>query len=403
MAVHTLAIMVGGRIPVEVGDIAEVELLELLGMGGFGSAWKVVDNATKKLYVLKIIQGLIPGSIMVERVRLEAGVSIPSEYVVQVVGLREWDPSTYLIVFEYFQGISLDKLLEEGTLTKNQKKNIFNKVLMGVSHAHHNNVVHRDLKPANILVGEDEQVKLIDFGISKFKGGGLTKSGEIIGTLPYIAPELILRGGKVADARADIYSLGQILYELTMDQHFWSRQGWSELNDLVGYLTQTPPPTEIIDLSDFACDFFSKAPNILLRMAKIDPDERYYQIDEVLSELGYIPDLPSSPKDLHLRYPLLIVESGSNRGARTLINIKSEGVMIFGRSDIAGADDSISRRHLEFSRSKDSYFIRDLGSKNGTMVGGIVLSSSDYTRELRHGDRIKVGDVFLRFAFLHMT
>jgi len=392
--------MEGGHIPVRIGPVAEVELLELLGTGGFGSAWKVADCATGALYTLKIIQGIIPGSVEAERVRLEAKVSIPSEYIVPAIGLREWDPSTFLILFEYFPGKSLDKLLEMGALTSDQKKEIFKQTLIGVSDAHRCNVIHRDLKPANILVGDDGRVGLIDFGISKFKGSGLTLSGEIIGTIPYMAPELLVHGAKVADARADIYSLGHTLYELSMGQHFWTRKGWRELKDLVGYLTQTPPPTEVIDLSDFHCDFYHAAPEVLPRMVKIDPAERYFSVDEVLADLGYVPYLPEPPADLHLRSPLLIVESGSNRGARTVLGLNDGEKREMGRADIAGGDTSISRRHLEFSRSGDRYFVRDLGSKNGTMVRGIALDPADPPMEIRHADRIKVGDVFLRFAFL---
>jgi len=400
MSGRTLRIMVGGRIPTEIAGIAEVELLELLGSGGFGSAWKVVDVSTGALYVLKIIQGIIPGSVMAERVRLEAEVSIPSEHIASVIGLREWDPSTFLILFEYFPGKSLDKLLEEGGLTSDQKKQIFKRTLVGVSDAHRSNVIHRDLKPANILVGHDGHVKLIDFGISKFKGPGLTLSGEIIGTLPYMAPELLLHGAKVADARADIYALGHILYELSMGQHFWTRKGWRELKDLVGYLSLVPPPIEAIELEDFHCDFYHKAPCVLPRMVKIAPDERYRSVDEVFSELGYIPSLPEPPKDLHLRSPLLIVESGSNRGARIVLGLSDSERREMGRVDMAGSDNSISRRHLEFSRLGDHYFVRDLNSKHGTMVRGIVLDPKDPPTEIRHTDRIKVGDIFLRFAFL---
>lgn len=400
MATCTLQIMVGGRIPVEIGLVPEVELEELLGTGGFGSAWKVADRATGRAYVLKVIQGLAPGSVEAERVRREAEVHIPSEYVVPVVGLREWGPGTFLILFEYFAARSLEEVLASGGLGDDRKKRIFEQTLLGVADAHRHNVVHRDLKPANILVGEDDRVKLIDFGISKFKGPGLTATGEIVGTLQYMAPELLLHGAKVADARADVYSLGHVWYELAMGQHFWARQGWRELRDLVSYLTRTPPPTEGIDLDDFHCDFHPEARSILGRMVKIDPDERYRSVEEVLADLGYAIERPSTPADLHLRSPLLIVESGTNRGARTVLGLADGERRALGRGEIAGSDLSISRCHLEFHREGDRYFVRDLGSKNGTLVAGLALGPADGAVEVRHADRVKVGDVFLRFAFL---
>jgi len=401
-----LALMEKGHIPIAIGDVAEVELVELLGMGGYGSAWKARDPSTGKFYVLKVITGLIPGSVEVERVRLEAEVNIPSEHVVPAIGLREWDPSTFLILFSYFPGKSLDQFVEKGSLSTAQKKQIFLETLIGVSDAHRHNIVHRDLKPGNILVQDDGHVRIFDFGISKFKGSGLTVSGAIIGTIPYMAPEILLGGAKSADARADIFSLGHILYELSMGQHFWTRMGWAELKDLVSYLTRTPAPKEAIELTDFCCPMFPDVAPVLQRMVKIDPAERYNSVDEVLADLGYVPNLPEPPADLHLRSPLLIVESGSDRGARTVIHLADGESLILGREDIAGSDTSISRRekggHLEFSRRGNQYFVRNVSNKE-IMVRAIGLTKGNPPVEVRHADRIKVGGVFLRFAFLRKS
>jgi serine/threonine-protein kinase len=250
------------------------------------------------------------------------------------------------------------------------------------------------------LVGDNGQVKLIDFGMSKFKDQRLTKGNEVMGTIPYIAPELLIHGAKVADARADIYALGHILYELATGQHFWVRKRWRQFEDFARYLSQSPPPTEAIDLSDFRCDLYPNIASVMSRMVKIDPNERFSSVDDVMADLGYVPYLPEFPQDLHLCYLLLIVESGSNREAKTLVNISEGDTLVMGRADIAGADESISRRHLEFSRSRNQYFVRDLGSKNGTLLRGVALVSGAAPTAIQHGDRIKVGDVFLRFVFL---
>jgi serine/threonine protein kinase len=415
MSMPALQIMPGGRIPIEIAGIHEVQLTELLGVGGFSSVWKVTDTDTGRFYTLKIIPSINPGSVQAERVRLEAEVSVPSQYIVSVIGLREWDPSTFLILFEHFNGTSLDTLLQKVTLSSAQKKHIFIQILKGVAVAHHHNVIHRDLKPGNILVDVDKNTKLIDFGISKFKGVRITKSGEIIGTVEYMAPELIIQGAEVADARCDIYSLGHLFYEIVTGQHFWKRKGWGELEDVVKYMDQVPSPAEAIELDDFRCDFFLNAREILAKMVKIDPQERYETVDAILQDLGEdVLEIPSLPleddiaisdilpvsSDFDLRSPLLIVESGANRLARTVLGLHEGEIREIGRFDLAGSDTSISRKHLEISRHDDRYYIRDIHSKNGTMLRGILLKPGADPVEIYHADHIKVGDIFLRFAFV---
>jgi serine/threonine protein kinase len=405
--------MPGGRIQLDIAGVREVELIELLGGGGFGYVWKAMDTRTKKLYALKIIQQIKPGSVDEKRVRLEAEVPIDSEYVTAVYGLKEWDEHTYLILFEYFDGTSLDRLLQDDALSNTQKKSIFLQILKGVAVAHHHNIIHRDLKPENVLVDAYGKTKLIDFGISKFKGKPITRSGDMLGTISYMAPELNDQGAEVADARCDIYSLGHIFYELAMGKHFWERKGWDTIEDLIQYLDQVPPPTEAIELDDFHCDFFPGARKVLARMVKCRVEDRYKTVDEILMDLGeksFKPpvDEPDDPlsallplsSTIDLESPLLIVESGDNRLARTVLALRDGDRREFGRFDLAGGDNSISRRHLEISRRGTSYYVRDLGSKNGTMVRGILLKYGDAPVEIHHDGHIKVGDIFLRFAFL---
>lgn len=395
---NPLSLYAGGTISLP----PDLELLELLGSGAFGQVWKVADRATGKLYALKIIQGIEPDSTLATRFRLEAQVSIHSEHIIPVVKFREWDTETYLILFEYFPARPLDRYLAEATPDDAQKRRIFREILIGVGDAHRCNIIHRDLKPANILIGNSGQAKVIDFGIAKFQDSELTQAAQLMGTLPWIAPEILVKGASIADARVDIYALGHILYEIATGEHFWVRQKWNldGIESFGKYLGRKPPPTEAIDLTTFTGGFFENAPDVLARMVKIDPAERYALIAEILLDIGDSPAAVPLPDDLHLRFPMLVVESGSNQSARTLINVADGESLSLGRQDLAASDESISRKHVEFTRAGNNYQVRDLGSKNGTLLRGNLLPPNGAPVPIRHGDRIKVGDVFLRFVFL---
>jgi eukaryotic-like serine/threonine-protein kinase len=399
----TLALMAHGCIPIDIAGVVEVELIELLGAGGFGQVWKAWDRRTNQFYALKFIQNLSPGSVMVERVRLEAEVAIPSDYIVPALGLREWDPTTFVILFAYYDGQPLDRLLSQHTLTPEQKRQIFNQVLAGVADAHRCNIIHRDLKPSNILVSPDYHVKLIDFGISKFRGKGLTMSGDLMGTPQYLAPEVFLSGSVIADARADIFALGHILYELEMGEHFWKQQGWYRLEDLMTYLTRYPTPTEAIDRCPVPGHCYANAGEVIWKMVKIAPEERFSTIQEVMDALDlaeFTPPLVTPMASASsLSRAFLIVESGTNKDARTLLELANGETRVMGRVEIAGNNESISRRHLEFSHNDNQWWVQDMGSKNGTLLRGTALTAAMGAVPIQDRDRLRVGDVFLRLEF----
>lgn len=397
-ATATLSLMKGGTIHTNIGKISEVLLLELLGMGAFGSVWKVQDIASGIVYALKVIQGLAPDSVMCDRVRLEAEVVIPSKFIVPAIGLRQWDENTYLILFAYFEAKPLDEWLVAGILTPDHKRKIYQQLLWGVRDAHRCNIIHRDLKPGNVLVNRTHEVKLIDFGISKFRGMGLTKTGEVMGTLPYMPPEAIVEGAVMANARTDIYALGHILYELEMGQHFWQRRGWG-IEHFGAYLKQIPNPTEAIDLGDFVGECYPNSAEVIAQMVKVSYDDRIATVSEVLAALGVAEPEEDDVLPLDsIGFPLLILESGTNRDACLPASLQDGENRTIGRADIAGNDASISRKHIELRREGNHYFLRNLSSK-GTLHSGNFLAPGSLFVQLHHGDRIKVGDIFLRVEF----
>lgn len=395
-----LQLMEGGVVPANIGSVSKVKLLELLGVGAFGCVWKVQDLITNKLYALKVVQDITPGSVMCERVRMEAEVNISSPYIVPSLGLRQWDSTTYLILFEFYQGMPLTDWIASGKLNENQKRMIFQQLLWGVRDAHRLNIIHRDLKPENVLVNDRYEVKIIDFGISKFHEVDLTRPGDYMGTLLYMPPEAFIEGSKLADARTDIYALGHILYELEMGEHFWERQGWTRIGHFAAYLSETPLPVTAIDFDGFKGSCYTQSKVVIAEMVTIDVDQRITSVDAVLDLLSIRDILPAEYEEqIALGFPLLRVESGTNKDACLPLNLSDGEFEVLGRGEIAGNDTSISRHHLEIRRQKMKYQIRDVGSTNGTLYCGNLLVADGRYVTLSHGDRLKLGDVFLRVEF----
>jgi serine/threonine protein kinase len=150
------------------------------------------------------------------------------------------DDGTAYIVMELVEGRTLRRLIDErGKLPVREAVDISSQVADALEHAHRQGLVHRDIKPANVLVQSDGRVKVTDFGIAKAAGGDdLTRTGTVVGTARYLAPEQV--NGHAVDGRADVYALGLLLYEMLAGRAPFA--GDSDMATAVARLTNAPEP-----------------------------------------------------------------------------------------------------------------------------------------------------------------
>ncbi len=194
------------------------KVVERVGKGGFGAIYLVEDSVVEERIILKILNPhLSEDEAAIRRFTQELRLTrrITHKNVIRIFDFLELEGG-HGVSMEFFPGRDLGKILAaDGALEPARALRIVAQVCEGLSAAHRAGVVHRDIKPGNILVGDDDIVKIVDFGLASVEhqlGSRLTKSGLLIGTPEYMAPEQI-RGEEV-DHRADIYAVGVVLYEM---------------------------------------------------------------------------------------------------------------------------------------------------------------------------------------------
>ena len=196
------------------------EIHELLGVGGMAYVYKAYDNIEKRWVAIKILKEELSGnSDFLRRFRNEskaiAVLSHPN--IVKVYDVSFGDRIQY-IVMEYIDGITLKQYIEQQGEIKWREALYFTvQILRALQHAHEKGIIHRDIKPQNIMLLEDGTIKVTDFGIARFSQAETqTMTDKAIGSVHYIAPEQA-RGGYIND-KADIYSVGVMLYEMLTGQ-----------------------------------------------------------------------------------------------------------------------------------------------------------------------------------------
>ncbi|OLD67075.1 MAG: hypothetical protein AUI52_01515 [Acidobacteria bacterium 13_1_40CM_2_68_10] len=231
--------------------IGRYEILEEVGRGSMGVVYKARDPRIGRTVALKTIAfsfPLGPGEEeeFLQRFYHEAQVAgrlnHPNIVTIYDVGERGADGDAY-IAMEFVTGTNLHELLAGGgRLPLAQVADVIEKLAQALDYAHDNGVVHRDIKPANILLTENGQPKILDFGIARLAAGGLTRPGKFFGTPNYMSPEQVT--GAQVDGRTDQFSLGVILYQLLTGEKPFAGDSVTAISYQVVNV-DPPPPSKL--------------------------------------------------------------------------------------------------------------------------------------------------------------
>lgn len=190
-----------------------------IARGGMATVYVATDLRLERRIALKVMHGHLSDdtvfqSRFVQEARSAARLADP--HVVNVFDQGQDGDMAYLVM-EYLPGITLRELLrEQRRLTIPQAITIMDAILSGLAAAHRAGIIHRDVKPENVLLAEDGRIKIGDFGLARATTANTATGAQLLGTIAYLAPELVTRG--TADARSDIYSLGIMLYEMLVGE-----------------------------------------------------------------------------------------------------------------------------------------------------------------------------------------
>ncbi|QDS97026.1 serine/threonine-protein kinase [Adhaeretor mobilis] len=261
-------------------SIGRFELLSRVGMGGFGTVWKARDTDLDRIVALKIPRR---GNLSSQEIdyffreaRAAAQLHHPNIVPVYEIGREN---EVVFIVSEFIRGITVASWSTTPPQPARDIAELGAQIADGLEHAHSHGVIHRDLKPSNVMVDEQGEPRLMDFGLAKRQTGEVTMTvdGQILGTAAYMSPEQA--GGKShwTDCRTDIYALGVMLFQLATGELPYRGDYQWQL-----FRKQTEDVPELRKFNRHIPKDFS---TICLKCLERDPNRRYSTAKEVASEL----------------------------------------------------------------------------------------------------------------------
>ncbi len=265
------------------------EILAEIGRGGMGVVYKARQVGTKRTVALKV---LLDGPLASESARrrfereieLAASLSHPNIVPIHDSGLSR---GHYYFAMDFIDGIRLDRYVKSRDLPVDQRLRLMQKVCLAVNYAHQRGVIHRDLKPGNIIVDAAGEPHILDFGLAKTLESSpqaesllISLSGEVLGTLPYMAPEQALGIQRDVDCRTDVYTLGVIFYELLTGQYPYPVVG--QMAQVLRNIAQAEPARP----STIYRAIRSDLETILLKTLSKDKENRYDSAGSLANDIG---------------------------------------------------------------------------------------------------------------------
>ncbi|HWL24376.1 MAG TPA: Stk1 family PASTA domain-containing Ser/Thr kinase [Ureibacillus sp.] len=259
------------------------KILQLVGGGGMSNVYLAHDMILNRDVAVKVLRyDATNEEEFHRRFQREAlsATSLMHPNIVSIYDVGE-DEDMHYIVMEYIKGKTLKQYINEySPISPARSVHIMRQLTSAIAHAHENQIIHRDIKPQNILIDEDGNCKITDFGISTtLSATSFTKTNSVLGTVHYLSPEQA-RGG-LATKKSDIYALGIVLYELLTGELPFS--GESAVSIALKHLQSETPSVRAIDAS-----IPQALENVVLKATAKNPAHRYNSVEEMEEDLDTV-------------------------------------------------------------------------------------------------------------------
>ena len=347
--------------------LSHYEILSKLGEGGMGEIWEAHDPRLDRVVAIKLIPKHLsadPTARMRFVHEAKAASSIEHANICTIHEIDETSEGETFIVMPRYQGKPLSELIAQGPLPLGDALRIVEDLAGALAEAHDHDIIHRDVKPANIIIDQNGRPILLDFGLAKLSTQTqLTKTGTTLGTLAYMAPEQAV--GSELDGRADLFSLGVILYELvTGDRPFGGEHDAAVLYSIAH---QAAPP-----LASHDPNLPSALQKIFDRVLAKEPTDRYrtmHDFKEAIRELRPEPQMASGRSSRRRSRP--------RSRPRWLVPV----IVVF----VLGAVGGIFLRNNQFRTSTDEIIMAVLPFKDLSQNSGQEYFADGFTGELIAG------------------